>query len=156
ISYRHVWPLIRQLPPEFAHTLALNALRLPFRVAATPSDPFTWGGLTFRNRVGIAAGFDKNAVCVSGVERLGAGFLEVVTILTEPWAGNRVSPRMARLLPVRGIWNRLGFTSHGVAQATRNLARVPRERRRGMVVAGNIGPHPADLKTADDRGHALS
>src|SRR5438874_7155765 len=57
---------------------------------------------------------------------------------------------MARLLELRGIWNRLGFTSAGLDVARRNLARVPAGRRRGMVVAGNIGPHPGNLKESAD------
>ncbi|HEV3143452.1 MAG TPA: dihydroorotate dehydrogenase 2 [Gemmataceae bacterium] len=119
-------------------------------------DPFTWRGLTFRNRSGIAAGFDKNAVCLQGLERLGAGFVEVGTILVEPWAGNPVSPRMARLLKLHGLWNRLGFTSLGLGRVEKNLARFPRERRRGMIVACNIGPHPGNLKRASSRTEALA
>jgi dihydroorotate dehydrogenase len=144
--YRLLWPITRRLPPEFAHSLALNALRLPLRLGKQVDDPYTWEGLTFRNRAGIAAGFDKNASCVRGIERLGAGFVEVGTILVEPWAGNQVTPRMARLLPQRAIWNRLGFTSRGLEAARRNLERVPSNWRRGMVVACNIGPHPGNLR----------
>jgi dihydroorotate dehydrogenase len=119
-------------------------------------DAFAWQGLTFRNRAGVAAGFDKNAQCLPGLERLGAGFVEVGTILVEPWQGNQVSPRMARLLRLRGLWNRLGFTSLGLERVERNLARFQRERRRGMVVACNIGPHPGNLKRAASRAEALS
>src|SRR5262249_11749198 len=112
LRYRHFWPIIKLLPPEFAHSAGLTLLRLPLRFAPKLlPDPFTWGGLAFRNRVGVAAGFDKNATCIRGVERLGAGFVEVGTILVSPWQGNLVSPRMKRLIDVRGIWNRLGFTS---------------------------------------------
>jgi dihydroorotate dehydrogenase len=149
LRYRHWWPIVRRLPPEFAHAIGLNLLRLPMRFAPeTPQDPFTWGGLTFRNRIGIAAGFDKNAVCLRGIERLGAGFVEVGTILLSPWRGNRVSPRMKRLIDQRAIWNRLGFTSRGLAVAANNLCGYPHERRRSMVIAANIGPHPGHLKTA--------
>src|SRR5262245_35450171 len=114
LRYRHLWPIIRQIPPELAHRLALCALGLPVRLGEQVNDPFTWNGLAFRNRAGVAAGFDKNAACLPGLERLGAGFVEVGTILIEPWAGNQVSPRMARLLKLHGIWNRLGFTSLGL------------------------------------------
>lgn len=148
--YHWLWPLIKRLPPEFAHAAGLQALRLPVRFGPTVDDPFTVRGLTFRNRAGVAAGFDKNAAALRGIERLGAGFVEVGTILVEPWAGNLVAPRMARLIPQRGIWNRLGFTSAGLDAAVRNLRRVPRDRRRGLVVAANIGPHPARLKASPD------
>ena len=91
--YDLAWLLIRRMSPERAHQLGLAALRLPKRWAATVDDPFTWRGLTFRNRVGIAAGFDKNAVALRGLERLGVGFVEVGTILVAPWAGNPDRPR---------------------------------------------------------------
>src|SRR5262249_55928666 len=81
---------------------------------------------------------------------------EVGTVLVAPWEGNRVSPRMSRLLPVRGIWNRLGFTSHGLSEVIRNLTRWPRPRRHGLVVAGNIGPHPGVLKSLSDRSEILA
>jgi dihydroorotate dehydrogenase len=148
--YRFLWPIVKRLPPEFAHAAGLKFLSLPVRLGSRVSDPFTWNGLTFRNRVGIAAGFDKNAACIAGVERLGAGFVEVGTILVAPWAGNKVSPRVKRLPERQGIWNRLGFTSHGLQVAQRNLGRVPTARRRGMIVACNIGPHPGHLKEAAD------
>lgn len=148
--YRLLWPITRRLPPEFAHAAALGALRVPLRLGSRVDDPFTWGGLTFRNRAGIAAGFDKNASSIRGIERLGAGFVEVGTILVEPYAGNQVSPRMARLLPQRAIWNRLGFTSQGLEVAKRNLERVPSGGRHGMVVACNIGPHPKNLRESAD------
>jgi len=148
--YRLLWPITRRLPPEFAHAAALTALQLPLRFGSRVDDPFTWEGLTFRNRAGIAAGFDKNASSVRGIERLGAGFVEVGTILVEPWAGNQVSPRMARLLPHRAVWNRLGFTSRGLEAARRNLERVTSSRRKGLVVACNIGPHPGNLRDSAD------
>ena len=156
LRYRHLWPIVRRLPPEFAHALGLNLLRLPVRfVPRPPNDPFTWGGLTFRNRIGIAAGFDKNAACVAGIERLGVGFVEVGTILVEPWAGNQVTPRMKRLVDLRAIWNRLGFTSHGLETVQRNFKHIPREHRHGLVIACNIGPHPGSLKKCASRVDAL-
>jgi len=157
LRYRHLWPIIRLLPPEFAHAAGLNLIQLPIRLVPKPPEyPFTWNGLTFRNRVGIAAGFDKNAACVAGIERLGAGFVEVGTILVSPWQGNHVTPRMKRLVECRGIWNRLGFTSRGLDVAARNLASLPRARRAGMVVACNIGPHPGNLRQATGQASALN
>ncbi len=155
--YRHWWPIVRRLPPEFAHALGLNLLRLPIRFVPPPADdPFSWRELTFRNRIGIAAGFDKNAVCLRGIERLGAGFVEVGTILLYPCRGNRFSPRMKRLIDARAVWNRLGFTSHGLAVAASNLCGYPSERRRGMIVAANIGPHPGSLKALSTRAEILA
>jgi dihydroorotate dehydrogenase len=145
--YSLLWPALRRTPPELAHTLALQALRLPFALAArAPEEPFAWRELRFRNRVGIAAGLDKDARCLRGLERLGAGFVEVGTILTRPWGGNPLRPRMLRLLEQRGIWNRMGFPSDGLERVARRLAAFPRERRGGMVLACNLGPHPLTVR----------
>jgi dihydroorotate dehydrogenase len=148
--YRLLWPLVRLLPPELAHRLGLFALQLPLGYARRPADdPFEWHGLRFRNRVGIAAGFDKNAVALPGIERLGVGFVEVGTVLVEPWPGNP-APRLRRLAPLEAVWNRLGFPSDGLAGVRQRLARFPRSRRRGLVVGCNIGPHPGHLKSVAD------
>jgi dihydroorotate dehydrogenase len=153
--YDLAWPVLRLLPPEWAHAAGLKALRMPWRFGTTVDDPFTWRRLTFRNRIGIAAGFDKNAVALPGIERLGVGFVEVGTILVEPWPGNP-KPRLKRLVSKRAIWNRLGFPSDGLEVVEQRLARFPREQRRGMLVGCNIGPHPGHLKAATDPEAYLS
>ena len=156
IGYRYLWPLIRLMPPEMAHAVGLLVLRVPVRFAKRPPDDvFRWRGLEFRNRVGIAAGFDKNAACLAGIERLGAGFVEVGTILVQPWSGNK-RPRLLRLSKQLGIWNRLGFPSHGVEQVARNLAAFPRAARRGLIVACNIGPHPGNLKSVRSQAEYIA
>ena len=96
--------LFKPLGPELAHKLALLALSLRFSLT-TPqvSDPFPWRGLIFPNRVGVAAGFDKNAFALTGLAEIGAGFAEIGTILTRPWPGNLLRPRMARLEAERGV-----------------------------------------------------
>lgn len=142
-------PLVRKLPAETAHAVGLSLLKLPIRWAKTVDDPFTWQDLTFRNRIGIAAGFDKNAVALRGLERLGVGFVEVGTILVEPWAGNPDRPRLERLYKTKGIWNKLGFPNDGMTIIAERLKRFPRAKRQGMLVACNIGPHPGHLKRCD-------
>lgn len=153
--YHFAGPLIRCLPPETAHAAGLTLLKLPVRWARTVYDPFTWNGLSFRNRVGIAAGFDKNATALHGIERLGVGFVEVGTILVEPWPGNP-KPRLERLSRVQGIWNKLGFPSEGVLSVVERLKRFPKEKRQGMLVACNIGPHPGHLKQCNSPESYLS
>jgi dihydroorotate dehydrogenase len=149
IGYKTLWPLIRLLPPELAHQAALLALGLPAPTVWRPcDDPFEWQGLRFRNRLGIAAGLDKNAVAVRGIERLGAGFVEVGTVLVAPWRGNDARPRIKRLTEVEGIWNRLGFPSQGLKRIKVNLKAFPRTKRNGLVVGTNIGPHPGHLSAA--------
>ncbi len=147
--YRFLWPLIRLLPAEWAHNLGLQVLKLPIHWAKTVEDPFTWNGLTFRNRIGIAAGFDKNAVALRGVERLGVGFIEIGTVLVQPWPGQPDRPRLKRLLDHQAIWNRLGFPSEGVEVVEQRLARYPKDQRQGLLIGCNIGPHPGHLKSAN-------
>lgn len=149
--YQKIWPVINLIPPELAHEIGLLALRLPMRLSSgsrRQEDVFERQGLRFRNRVGIAAGFDKNAACLPGIERLGAGFVEVGTIVVEPWKGLQAHPRLKRLPNKQAIWNRLGFPSVGLEKVKRRLAAFPREKRQGMLVACNIGPHPGHLRYA--------
>jgi dihydroorotate dehydrogenase len=144
--------LFKPLGPELAHKLALFALaaRFSFRTPQV-NDPWPWRGLVFPNRVGVAAGFDKNAFALTGLAEIGAGFAEVGTILTRPWPGNLLRPRMARLEGERGIWNRLGFPSIGVRRVAYRLSRF----RRGDILIGcNIAPHPLTLRAAGEPGFA--
>jgi dihydroorotate dehydrogenase len=147
--YQIFGPILRLLPAEFAHALGLAALKLPIRWADAVHDPFIWHGLTFRNRVGIAAGFDKNATALRGLERMGVGFVEVGTVLIEPWPGNP-KPRLKRIRSRQAIWNRLGFPSDGVQVIAKRLAEFPSAQRFGMLVGCNIGPHPGHLKGAEN------
>ncbi len=144
--YRRVFPLVRCLPAEPAHTLGHWMLRAPVAWGGSrPRDPFVWRGLEFPNRVGIAAGFDKNAQVLAGIARMGVGFVEVGTIVTEPWSGNP-APRMRRLEGQRAIWNRLGFPSEGVETVAARLAAFRRDDRSGMLLASNVAPHPRTVK----------
>ncbi len=144
--------LLRRVGPEWGHRLALAALRARLPLGgARVRDPFPWRGITFPNRVGVAAGFDKNGVALAGIERVGAGFVEVGTVLARPWAGSPLRPRMARLAGERGIWNRLGFPSDGADAVAARLARTPRGE---LVVACNIAPHPETVRAAGEPGFA--
>src|SRR5438093_330262 len=93
-------PLLRLIDPERAHGLALRALALGLAGRdRTPDDPsltVTAFGLTFKNPVGLAAGFDKDAVAVVPLMRLGFGFVEAGTVTPRPQAGNP-RPRLFRL-----------------------------------------------------------
>ena len=91
-------------------------------------------GLRFPNRVGLAAGFDKNATAVDGLGRLGFGFIEVGTVTPRPQRGQG-KPRLFRLPAADALVNRLGFPNDG---ATAVAARLRRRRYRG-VVGINIG-----------------
>lgn len=117
-------PLLRALEPETAHALALKALKLvPSRPAAhdSPLLAVRAFGLAFPNPVGIAAGFDKNAVAVDALLRAGFGFVEVGSVTPKPQRGNP-RPRVFRLETDRGVINRLGFNNDGAAAVLRRLA----------------------------------
>ncbi|MCK0508851.1 quinone-dependent dihydroorotate dehydrogenase [Aromatoleum anaerobium] len=131
-------PLLFSLDPETAHEFSLAALHLLGRVlpAATPakSDPVDVMGLRFPNRIGLAAGLDKNGEAIDGLARLGFGFIEIGTITPRSQPGNP-RPRMFRLPEARAIINRMGFNNHGVDAL---LANVKAAKYRG-ILGINIG-----------------
>jgi dihydroorotate dehydrogenase len=148
VSYRLFRPLLFRLDPERAHGLALLALSsvprgLASRDWSALSVPVA--GLVFANPVGMAAGFDKDAVAVQGLLRLGFGSVEVGTLTPRPQAGNP-KPRLFRLADDHAVINRMGFNNGGVAAAVARLAR--RDRRSG-ILGINIG---ANKDSADRIG----
>ena len=133
--------LLFALDAERAHGLTLAALRVGHRLgllglfaAAQPAQPVELMGLTFPNRIGLAAGFDKNATCVDAMGALGFGFIEVGTVTPRAQPGNP-RPRMFRLPDAQALINRLGFNNRGVDQFVEN---VKAARYRG-VLGLNIG-----------------
>ncbi|MCF8476796.1 MAG: dihydroorotate dehydrogenase (quinone), partial [Pseudolabrys sp.] len=103
-------PLMRALDPEDAHALALKAMRLVPRVKAAADPPelkVRAFGLNFPNPIGLAAGFDKDAVAPDVLLRLGFGFVEIGTITPRAQAGNP-KPRVFRLEADGAVINRLG------------------------------------------------
>jgi dihydroorotate dehydrogenase len=147
--YRLLRPLLFRLPPEGAHGLALSALRVAGRVLPSrlPSDPVALMGLRFRNRVGLAAGFDKNGVAVNGAGVLGAGFIEVGTVTPLPQAGHE-RPRVFRFPAARALVNRSGFPNEGADACARRLRRP---RRYEGLVGVSIGKNAATpLERATD------
>jgi dihydroorotate dehydrogenase len=141
MSYKFLRPLLFAMPPEFAHSIAIETLRIigKSRIAAPvasddPREAVTLFGLRFPNRVGIAAGFDKNGVCIDGLAAIGFGFVEVGTVTPRPQSANP-KPRMFRDPASRALVNRLGFNNLGVDRVVENL-----RRRKFMGICGvNIG-----------------
>jgi dihydroorotate dehydrogenase len=142
-------PLLRALDPEDAHALTLKALRL-MPVARAPADPPEIAvrafGLNFPNPVGVAPGFDKNAVVPDALLRLGFGFVEVGTVTPRPQVGN-ARPRVFRLEADRAVINRLGFNNDGAPAV---LARLSARVRSGGIVGVNIGANKDSADRADD------
>jgi dihydroorotate dehydrogenase len=124
------------LSPEVAHGVATVALRVIglFR-RRTPELPVEIAGLRFPNPVGLAAGFDKDAICVRGLFAIGFGSVEVGTVTPRPQPGNP-RPRLFRLSAHRALVNRMGFNNQGAARVAARLARL---RRRPGPVGVNLG-----------------
>lgn len=149
-AYRTVRPLLFAFDPERIHHAALTALRLaasnpPGRAllrhaAGVPpgAAPVELMGLSFRNRVGLGAGFDKDAVALRGWAALGLGFAEVGTVTPLPQAGNP-RPRLVRLPGDAALVNRMGFNNAGADALAECLARVRGRLPDGFVVGVNIG-----------------
>jgi len=129
------------LPPETAHAVALTALDVAQRTGLSQRfvhgvyQPVTAMGLKFRNRVGLAAGLDKDARCVEGMLAMGFGFVEVGTVTPRPQPGNP-RPRLFRLPSEGALINRMGFNNGG---ATAAAERVRLARQRLGPTSGLIG-----------------
>ena len=144
-------PLLFSLDPETAHEFTLAALNVSGRIlprgAPVAAEPVEVMGLEFPNRIGLAAGLDKNGEAIDGLARLGFGFIEIGTITPRAQPGNP-RPRMFRLPEVRGIINRMGFNNHGVDALVANVKAM---KYRG-ILGINIGKN-ADTpieRAADD------
>ncbi|WP_043830781.1 quinone-dependent dihydroorotate dehydrogenase [Muricoccus aerilatus] len=133
-------PFVRGLDPEGAHELSLRALNWGLAGRERrPDDPILAVqalGLSFSNPLGLAAGFDKNAVAVLPLMRLGFGFVEAGTATLRPQVGNP-RPRVFRLEEDRAVINRLGFNNAGLEAYTANLAALPRPLP--AVLGANVG-----------------
>ena len=134
------------LDPEAAHELTMQAL------AGTQGTPLQWAygaeriedpvelaGLSFPNRVGMAAGLDKNARCIDGLGAMGFGFVEVGTVTPLAQSGN-LKPRMFRLPAAQALINRLGFNNEGLAAFIANVRRSAFYRQRHLQ---HHAPRPA-------------
>lgn len=148
-----------RIDPERAHHLGFRAVRAARPVLARRRQP--WApvhamGLTFPNRLGLAAGFDKNAVGIDALAALGFGHVEVGTVTGEAQPGNP-TPRLFRLTGDRAIVNRMGFNNDGAEAVAARLA--ARGRRPGPVLGVNIGKTkvvPDDDQAAVEADYAKS
>ena len=114
-------PLISFFPPETSHYLSLNALKalsfFHFKEARPiVSDNIKILGLDFQNRLGLAAGMDKNADYIDPLSYLGFGFLELGTLTPRAQSGN-VKPRLFRLRKEKSLINSMGFNNKGIEHA---------------------------------------
>ncbi len=152
LPYALIRPFLFQLDPEQAHDLAMQQMarwqRTPLQsMWAQPriEDPITLAGLTFPNRVGMAAGLDKNARCIDALGAMGFGFVEVGTVTPLGQPGNP-KPRMFRLPQANALINRLGFNNEGLAAFLYNVAQATFRQSGGkqpMLLGLNIGKNAA-------------
>jgi dihydroorotate dehydrogenase len=144
--YPFLRPLLFRLDPEASHRLTLQLLRIAgnfslsnwflSQLYKTESKPAQAFGLTFKNPVGLAAGYDKDAQAIKGLSALGFGHVEIGTVTPQPQAGNP-RPRVFRLAEDEAVINRMGFPSQGMLKVAGRMSRV---RGRSSVIVGvNLG-----------------
>ena len=148
LPYPLARPFLFGLDPEHAHELTMAALarfqNTPLQclwAQARVNDPVTVAGLKFPNRIGLAAGLDKNGRCIDGLAAMGFGFIEVGTVTPKAQPGNP-KPRMFRLPQAHALINRLGFNNDGLAAFIANVKRA-RFRSQGGILGLNIGKNAA-------------
>lgn len=139
-------PLLFKKNPEDAHHFTFSWIKRTFNLPLVkniiqgslgfdhPSLEREVFGLKFKNPVGLAAGFDKDAKLIDEMSLLGFGFIEIGTLTPKPQEGNP-KPRLFRLPKDEALINRMGFNNGGVEAAVRRL----RERKSGVLIGGNIG-----------------
>ena len=163
LAYRLVRPLLFAFEPERIHRLTISGLRI---AGANPIGRLLLRaiggagrrpaqaellGITFRNRIGIGAGFDKDARALRGWAALGVGFAEVGTVTPLAQPGNE-RPRLFRLREDDALINRMGFNNAGAADLARSVMLARRHLPAGFVIGVNIGRGAgtdADQATAD-------
>ena len=146
---------LRIFPPEIAHGIALNSLKLLYRLRLIDcffkfnfsNAPFYFKGLEFKNKLGIAAGLDKNGDFIDSLGSLGFGFIEVGTITPRAQLGNS-KPRVFRFKDQGAIVNRLGFNNKGVDYLVERV----KTRKYNGVLGINIGANKSSggQKRIDD------
>jgi dihydroorotate dehydrogenase len=162
VPYALARPFLFGLDPEAAHELTMHMLataqRTPLQwayCAGRVDDPIDLAGLRFPNRVGLAAGLDKNARCIDGLGAMGFGFVEVGTVTPLAQPGNP-KPRMFRLPQAQALINRLGFNNDGLDAFTANVQRSALRQHKAapnaMLLGLNIGKNAATPieKATDD------
>ncbi len=144
--YDLIRPLLFKLEPEVAHAASLKAMQLVgtssmaqamvrTMLGVPRGQPVDFCGLRFPNRVGVAAGYDKDGQGWRGLTSLGFGHVEIGTVTPRPQAGNP-KPRVFRLVEDRSVINRMGFPSGGADLMERHLGP---DRPGGVVLGINIG-----------------
>ncbi len=147
--------LLHRLDPERAHDLSLKALQLGLaplpQVLELPRLRTSLAGIDLANPLGLAAGYDKNAVAVAPLLMAGFGFVEVGAVTPRPQPGNP-RPRLFRLPEAGAVINRFGFNNEGAEAVARRLARRPE----GGIIGINLGANRDSPDRAADYGRVLA
>ncbi|MGB7875867.1 MAG: quinone-dependent dihydroorotate dehydrogenase [Anaerolineales bacterium] len=145
--YNSFRSLLFRLDPETAHHLTLQLMRIggmqPInsilqKIYSAPTRPVQAFGLTFKNPVGLAAGYDKDGIAVRGLSALGFGHIEVGTVTLHPQPGNP-KPRIFRLVKDEAVINRMGFPGKGAEYLSAQLSVIRKQRPRSTVLGLNLG-----------------
>lgn len=143
-------PILFLFDPEKVHYFTFSFLKFVFKIPLVDSitrNSFSVEnqklerqlfGLTFKNPVGLAAGFDKNALLIPELENFGFGFIEIGTVTPEPQVGNP-KKRLFRLKDDQGLINRMGFNNDGVEVIVERLKKL----NSSIIIGGNIGKNTA-------------
>ncbi len=137
-------PFLFLLDPEKVHHLSFTFIKLLSKIGFSGFFRFLYlidderlerevFGIKFKNPVGLAAGFDKNANLYNELSNFGFGFIEIGTVTPKPQAGNP-KKRLFRLKADQAIINRMGFNNLGVYEAVDNL-----KKKHNVIIGGNIG-----------------
>ena len=147
-----VRPVLFLLPPEFSHNIALLLVKLFHKIPFVSSFfqylycikdvslQRSFFGLTFKNPVGLAAGFDKNAEVFNEFADFGFGFIEIGTVTPIAQTGN-IKPRLFRIKNDSAIINRMGFNNDGIEMVVKRL----RHKYKDVIIGGNIGKNKNTL-----------
>jgi dihydroorotate dehydrogenase len=155
VMYKILRSILFVFPPEWVHYFSMNCLRLFCRIgfkkllanSFSLHDPklvTNFCGLSFKNPVGLGAGFDKNAKYLNELEALGFGFVEIGTVTPLPQAGND-KPRLFRLPKDKALINRMGFNNDGVNIVVERLRQwsmmnsQSKDSHSRLIIGGNIG-----------------
>ena len=150
--YKFIRFFLFLLNPELAHHLSMKGLKLAsffglIRKKNITSKPIIIMGLKFPNRIGLAAGLDKNAEYITPLSKLGFGFIEVGTVTPRSQPGNS-KPRSFRLIEEEGIINRFGFNNVGIDQFIKNIKKAKFNGILGINIGKNFDT-PIDRAVED-------
>ena len=151
-------PLLFVLNAEQAHHFTFKTLKWVFKIPGIGSVVHSFFGslnghkkevmgLSFKNPIGLAAGFDKDAKLFNELSAFGFGFIEIGTLTPQPQAGNP-KPRLFRLVEDESVINRMGFNNGGLDEAVLRLAK----KKTDIIIGGNIGKNkvtPNEDATSD-------